>query len=695
MSYEQERRANGLQRVPVQALVEICGRDVGGAPAFEAESVDVSGRGMHLRTAYLPEVGAPLVCRFENGGQEIVVEGKVAWRSEADRGGEFGVAFTALDSGSVEALKELCGIGAAAEAAAETHSNPDESQPPGGTGVRVRLHIDGLGSPMKACVRAGGSKQVEVASNLEFLRVGRHLEIEDVGAGARRGAQIDGVDVVIDPRTQVPQLVVALRYDGGADDTPEPSVIDSEEGDELLGGHAGAIGGFTAAAAHTDDDAPLGDDDFVDGAEMDEEAAAMRGKVANMAVDAGAAAKRGGKMMAKLGGAAATNVGRLFKGAGAKMMELRQKRQGNAPRRTTAAAPPSGVMSAGSRKLRPQSGTAEAMPAEVELDPAAKKKRAKKVAALSAVGVLLLTVGVIAMKKPTAPPGAEGKKDVPAAVAVAAGDVIKVDEQGNPVDPKKGADPAKGADPTAAPASTGANADVPLFGPTPMATMEPAPLGSAPGSADEGDEADDAKGAEAKEKAAAGAAVDDQAFGDSGDSGDSDDEEGKGSAGSAAPWGHGTLSEPVVHRLRLDKAATKLQGAVNATGFTVVLPGVKVMESPNGIMKRDNRIARVKTRNGTSGAEISFQFKDGIPGYKVRLKKDSVEFLISSPGKKGGAKAVASADAEPKQHKKKSGKKSAALSSGKKHGKKAGGATKLSKGGKKGAKKKAAKKKAL
>ncbi|HMR07772.1 MAG TPA: PilZ domain-containing protein, partial [Polyangiaceae bacterium] len=104
----QERRAQGMNRVPVESLVEICGRDGAGAPPFEAESVDVSGRGMHVRTAYLPDVGAPLVCRFEDQGREIVVEGSVAWSSPADRGGEFGIQFTALDSGSVDALRDLC-----------------------------------------------------------------------------------------------------------------------------------------------------------------------------------------------------------------------------------------------------------------------------------------------------------------------------------------------------------------------------------------------------------------------------------------------------------------------------------------------------------------------------------------------------------------------------------------------------------
>ena len=43
---KQDRRASGVKRVPVQTLVEICGR-VPEVPAFEAQSIEVSGRGMH------------------------------------------------------------------------------------------------------------------------------------------------------------------------------------------------------------------------------------------------------------------------------------------------------------------------------------------------------------------------------------------------------------------------------------------------------------------------------------------------------------------------------------------------------------------------------------------------------------------------------------------------------------------------
>ena len=72
MSVEIERRAGG-PRVPLQTLVEI-GAGEGGSAAFEAEAVDVTTFGMRLKTAYLPEIGDPLICRFEGGGTEVVAQ---------------------------------------------------------------------------------------------------------------------------------------------------------------------------------------------------------------------------------------------------------------------------------------------------------------------------------------------------------------------------------------------------------------------------------------------------------------------------------------------------------------------------------------------------------------------------------------------------------------------------------------------
>ena len=103
------------------------------------------------------------------------------------------------------------------------------------------------------------------------------------------------------------------------------------------------------------------------------------------------------------------------------------------------------------------------------------------------------------------------------------------------------------------------------------------------------------------------------------------------------PWGRGKMQTPTIHRLRLDGAGAAIQGAINPTGFTVVIPGRKLMESGAAIEKRDKRIAHVRARNGTSGALISFQFRDGVPSYRVRLRRDFVEILISSADEQTGA----------------------------------------------------------
>ena len=95
MSTEGDRRTLGASRIPFEALVE-----VGGAlgPSFEAQAVNISEEGMQLRTAYLPEQGQPLTCRFDAGpGQSVLASGEVIWTEQAGKGGEFGIRFTDMD----------------------------------------------------------------------------------------------------------------------------------------------------------------------------------------------------------------------------------------------------------------------------------------------------------------------------------------------------------------------------------------------------------------------------------------------------------------------------------------------------------------------------------------------------------------------------------------------------------------------
>jgi hypothetical protein len=609
MTQAQERRAEGQGRMPVETLVEVVGNEPG-IPAFEAESVDVSSRGMHLRTAYLPDEGAPLVCRFEEQGREIVVEGVVAWRREGARGGEFGIEFTALDARSVDVLRDLCDSAEAASGDGEKTTKSAPTEAPHDSGTKVRLHIDGLGSPMKARVRSGDPRRVQVGSNLEFLKVGRRLEIEDLERGGRRTAHIDSVNVAIDPESQVPQLVVALRYEGvqGEETTPEPSVAD-------LAGDAQP----RTLRIPSDDvttDGGRADDQIED--EGDREVEALRGKLGVAATHAGEAAVSAGKKMAAFSGSAATNLSGWLRSASAKVAELSKREK--APQRRTTAPAPSPVSIEGQR-LRPQSGERTASAAAPKSSLAAAQgawtslPKKKKLMASAGVAVMLATIVALASHHGS-PPGADAvlPKAEPAVIEPAA-----------PVAASPAAAPALPEPaPNALSEQNGVvSADVPLFGATPMATMEPAPLAPPPGS----DKASEEAAERAEAKASVSAAAADEAFPEESDSKAAKAKSSK-KPEDVAPWGRGKVVNPVIHRLRLDSSGDALQGALQPTGFTVVIPNRKVMEKGDGIAKRDPRLARVRTVNTPNGAQITFQFKDGVPAYKARLRRDFVEILL-------------------------------------------------------------------
>jgi hypothetical protein len=200
-----------------------------------------------------------------------------------------------------------------------------------------------------------------------------------------------------------------------------------------------------------------------------------------------------------------------------------------------------------------------------------------------------------------------------------------------------------------APPGSPVTANVPLFGPTPLATVEPAPLGPPPSG--------DAKGIEALEqnaaKAVAPAVAADEEFPDpiehvdgskKGDSGKALD--GKNARPEDVPaWGKGKLHTPTIHRLRLDGPGAALHGVSDATGFTVLIPGRKLMEEGGPIAKRDSRIGRARTTNTPGGAQVRITFRETLPAYRVRLRRDYVEILISA-AEEPAAKKTSAKDAK-------------------------------------------------
>jgi hypothetical protein len=348
----EDRRAPGVARIAFDGLVE-----VGGVlgPSFEAHAVNVSEEGMQLRTAYLPELGQQVTCRFEGTQSDSVVgSGEVVWCRAAEKGGEFGLRFTEMDAECVEALKRVCGF----------DGGPALAQP----GGKVRLYIEGLASPMRAKIRDARATAITVGSDLGFLQVGKQLELEDAQSGSKRPASIDRVDVAVDPTSHVPQLIVTLRYSDLAGDTSRTD----------------ATGEMRAPGT-----APM----------FDDSPARMKGVLATQAARVGPAFER---------------IAHRVKTTIALLAQRKRMDDDAVPRRTTAPAPGGGLRSSGRRVVRgpDASGAGDAAQASPQARPGGGARRAAVATAVMVTAVL----GAVALKRmhhdsPAATAGAPAGSD--------------------------------------------------------------------------------------------------------------------------------------------------------------------------------------------------------------------------------------------------------------------------------------------
>jgi len=375
-----DRRAQGATRIPFEALVE-----VGGAlgPSFEAQAINISEEGMHLRTAYLPEIGQPLSCRFDAGTNgTVIASGEVVWKEEAAKGGEFGIRFTDLDSQSAESLQKMMGIGFA--------------PPPPAKGNRVRLHIEGLGSPMRAHVKESSSGKLTAFSGLGFLQVGKHLELEDATTGAKRPAKVVRVECEIDPESRVPQLVMSFQYED--QDTTDPDAPAKEDTPEPMVTHDEPAIEASAKSAHRRDDGDTDD-------EIERESGAMKGFVARSAAKVTPA------------------IERMFERAKTTMAVLAAKRRGGTgddvaiPLRRRTSPPPQGALHSSGRKVvRDSLHSAKEIPEGLP-----KKAITPRRIAIVGSAATAIAIAFLALHKPSAPSATAATDAIPAAPQAAAG----------------------------------------------------------------------------------------------------------------------------------------------------------------------------------------------------------------------------------------------------------------------------------
>jgi hypothetical protein len=119
--------------------------------------------------------------------------------------------------------------------------------------------------------------------------------------------------------------------------------------------------------------------------------------------------------------------------------------------------------------------------------------------------------------------------------------------------------------------------------------------------------------------------------------------------GKPQPFSNGAVgTHGNILKLKMDGAIGRIQGASQPTGFTVVIPGRKSLDSAGPLAAKDPRIAAIRVANEASGAELTVTFKDGVPNYAVRAKGDTLEMVLA----KSSGPAEKSADAKPSHPKK-------------------------------------------
>jgi hypothetical protein len=171
---------------------------------------------------------------------------------------------------------------------------------------------------------------------------------------------------------------------------------------------------------------------------------------------------------------------------------------------------------------------------------------------------------------------------------------------------------------------------VPLFGATPLSTTEPVPaMPTQPDGALAPGAAPAAPGGDL-------AAADGAGQGSADAANDDDDDE---TQGNGKQFGKGNVRSPITLKIKTDGPVETVNGAAGAMGFTISLPGRRALSSATELARKDKRIASINVVNNPAGAEISVQFKDGVPAYVAKAKGDRLDIALGTDAKKKVAKA--------------------------------------------------------
>jgi hypothetical protein len=213
-----ERRASTRRRF--NGTVELALPDE--TETYEADAIDLSIGGISLKTAFLPDVGSELDCRFVLDGDDprtVHARGQVVWaKDHGNVAGAFGLCFTDLSKSDRAAIEKRC----APKNEKQSKAGPTAVDPHANNAVvnaetadeRVRLRLSKMNEPLKAKVRQQVDDAVVVAMDLSFITLGDHVEVES-STGKSKGI-LEDVRVDVDASSQCARLVLTISLDAGA-----------------------------------------------------------------------------------------------------------------------------------------------------------------------------------------------------------------------------------------------------------------------------------------------------------------------------------------------------------------------------------------------------------------------------------------------------------------------------------------------
>lgn len=111
-------------------------------------------------------------------------------------------------------------------------------------------------------------------------------------------------------------------------------------------------------------------------------------------------------------------------------------------------------------------------------------------------------------------------------------------------------------------------------------------------------------------------------------------------------------------KIKMDGPIERITGASGAMGFTLSIPDRRSLSTSHDFARKDKRLASVNVVNTSHGAEVTVQFKDGVPAYRAKARGDRLEIALGTEGhtKKVAKKKKGDDKAKPKAAKKKAHK---------------------------------------